>query len=144
MKTAIETNNYASLPDTVKAKITETQFANMVAQNAARTAEDNAITAGDYTAFRNAKIAEIPTEAEFRNMVTIHTAQVTAQAAIETAVKNNDFAAFQKAESDLQTAMAALKTNRPGFVPKTPDATQMKKRFDQMVAQFKADGTLPK
>jgi hypothetical protein len=87
----------------------------MVAKNTARTAEDNAITAGDYTAFRTAKIAQIPDEAEFKDMVAIHAAQATAQAAIETAIKNNDFAAFQKAHTDLQAAMTTLKGNNPGF-----------------------------
>lgn len=116
----------------------------MVAQNTARTAEDNAIKAGDYTAFRNAKIAQIPDEAEFKDMVAIRAAQATAQTAIETAIKNNDFAAFQKAHIDLQAAMVTLKFDRPGFESKTPDVTQMKKRFDQMVTKYKADGTLPK
>jgi len=77
-------------------------------------------------------------------MVAIRAAQATAQTAIETAIKNNDFTAFQKAHTDLHAAMTTLKADKPGFEPKTPDATQMKKHFDQMVTKYKADGTLPK
>jgi len=113
IKTAVESNNYASLSVDEKAKITEAQFAKMVAQNTARTAEDNAITAGDYTAFRNAKIAQIPDEAQFKDMVAVRAAHATAQAAIETAIKNNDFAAFQKAHADLKAALVALNPDMP-------------------------------
>lgn len=143
LKTAIETNNYASLPDAVKAKITEAQFAKAVEKMGTKSAVDAAIEAGDYTAFRNAKIAEIPTEAEFKNMVAVKAAHATAQTAIQTAIKNNDFAAFQKAHTDLKAALVALNPDMPWMSNSDSDATKMQKRFDQMVAQYKKDGTLP-
>ncbi len=113
LKTAIATNNYASLPDAIKAKITEAQFAKVVAKESRNTAVEKAIETGDYTAFRNAKIAEIPTEAEFKNMIAIKAAHTTAQIAIQNAIKNNNFAAFQKAYADLKIALQTLNPDMP-------------------------------
>lgn len=101
-----------------------------------------ALESGDYTAFREAMIAQIPTEADFQKQVAAHKAHIVALTAIQTAVKNNDFVAFQKAHETMKTAMSEV-YGEDGVTPKTPDATQMKKHFDEMVAQYKADGTLP-
>ncbi len=143
LKTAIENNDYSSLSDTLKAKITEAQFAKAVEKNSQKDTVESAIEAGDYAAFRNAKIAEIPTEAEFQTMVALHKAHNTAQTAIESAIKNNDFSAFKKAHIELQSTMTTLKSDRPGFEAKTLDDTQLQKRFETLVAKYKADGTLP-
>ncbi len=144
LRTAIENNDYASLSDDLKTKITEAQFAKAVEKNTQKDAVEAAIEAGDYTAFRNAKIAEIPAEEEFQAMVAMHKAHSSAQAAIETAIKNNDFTAFKKAHTDLQTAMGSLKSDKPGFEQKTLSDTELQARFDKLVTQYKADGTLPK
>ncbi len=144
LRTAIENNDYASLSDTLKAKITEAQFAKAVEKNAQKDAVQSAIEAGDYTAFRNAKIAEIPTEAEFQTMIAVQKAHSTAQTAIETAIKNNDFTAFKQAHTDLQAALVTLKSDKPGFEEKTWSDAELKERFDKIVAQYKTDGTLPK
>jgi hypothetical protein len=61
--------------------------------------------------------------------------------AIQTAIKNNDFIAFQKAVSDMRATMSEL--HDEDDAPKTPDVAEMKKHFEEMVAQYKADGTLP-
>lgn len=105
-------------------------------------AVQKAIESGDYAAFREAMIAQIPTEAEFQKRVAAHKAHAVALTAIQTAIKNNDFAAFQKAHTDMKATMSEFHTEN-GITPKTPDADQMKKHFDEMVAQYKADGTLP-
>jgi hypothetical protein len=61
---------------------------------------------------------------------------------MQTAVKNNDFTAFKKAHTDMRAAMSELHVDNED-IPKTPDATKMKKHFDEMVAKYTADGTLP-
>ena len=97
----------------VPTPITEAQFAKVVAKESQNTAVEKAIETGDYTAFRNAKIAEIPTEAEFKNMIAIKAAHATAQIAIQNAIKNNNFAAFQKAYADLKIALQTLNPDMP-------------------------------
>jgi hypothetical protein len=142
VKTAVEANNYASLPDTAKTKITEAQFAEMVQKATEHKTVENAITAGDYTAFKNAKIAQIPTEAEFQKIVAEHKDRIASQSAVETAVKNNDFAAFK-------TAMIAQKVQmgvnhpRPDGDTQAPSDAQLQKHFDKLVAYYKANGKLP-
>lgn len=179
---ALETDNYASLPDDVKAKITETQFQIAREKYLSKTtkkatkqvwknnddkkgsmqwqqqgqmkgekkgmgpmhseAVEKAIESGDYAAFREAMIAQIPTEADFQKRVAAHKAHMVALTAIQTAIKNNDFTAFQKAHTDMKAAMSEFHTEN-GITPKTPDVTQIKEHFAEMVAKYKADGTLP-
>jgi hypothetical protein len=162
---ALETDDYASLPDTVKAKITETQFQiarEKYLEKATKRstkqgqmkgekkgmgpmrseAVEKALEAGDYAAFREAMIAQIPTEADFQKRVAAHKAHMVALTAIQNAIKNNDFAAFQKAHTDMKASMSEFHTEN-GITPKTPDAEKMKKHFDEMVAQYKTDSTLP-
>ncbi len=105
-------------------------------------AVEKAIESGDYAAFREAMIAQIPTEAEFQKRVAAHKAHMVALTAIQTAIKNNDFTAFKKAHEDMKAAMSEFHTEN-GITPKTPDEAEMKKHFEEMVAKYKADGTLP-
>lgn len=142
VQTAVESNNYASLPDTAKAKITEAQFAEMVQKATQHKAVENAITAGDYTAFKNAKIAQIPTEAEFQKMVTAQKARIASQAAVETAVKNNDFAAFKTAMTAQKARMDATHPHPDGDT-QAPSDGQLQKHFDKLVSYYKANGKLP-
>lgn len=143
VKTAVEANQYASLSDAAKAKITEAQFVTMVQKNTEHKAVESAITAGDYTAFKNAKIAQIPTETEFQKMVTAQKARVAAQAQIEAAVKNNDFAAFKTA---VLAQKAQMDVNRPtdaNETPKVPTDAQLQKHFDTLIEYYKTNGSLP-
>ena len=142
VKTAVETNNYASLPDTTKAKITAAQFAEMVQKSTEHKAVESAITAGDYTAFKNAKIAQIPTEAEFQKIVAEHKARIESQVAVETAVKNNDFAAFKTAMIAQKARMDANHPHPDGDT-QTPLDAQLQKHFDKLVAYYKSNGKLP-
>ena len=150
VQTAVEANNYASLPDAAKAKISETEFADMVQKFLEHKAVENAITAGDYAAFKAAMIAQIPSETEFQKMVAEHKAHAETQAAIETAVKNNDFAAFKAAVTAERTRMAAnLPTGQAGNpntdddAPKALSDAQLKKHFNTLVEYYKANGKLP-
>lgn len=142
VKTAVEANNYASLPDTAKAKITEAQFAEMVTKDAEHTVIEKAISSGDYAAFKNAMIAQIPTEAEFQKIVVEQKSRTEAQAKIETAVKNNDFAAFKSA---MEAQKAVMLASHPGMVdaPKGLSDDKLQKHFDSLVAYYKANGKLP-
>jgi hypothetical protein len=141
VRRAVEANNYASLPDTTKAKITETRFADMVAKNADRAVVEKAFESGDYVAFKNAMIAQIPDEAVFQKKVSMHKARYEAQSKIETAVKNKDFAAFK---SVMESQRAEMEVNRLSgvSVPKIDDA-QVQKRFDSLVEYYVENGQLP-
>lgn len=150
VRTAVEANNYASLPDTAKAKISETQFAEMVAKGAQHEAVEKAISSGDYAAFKNAMIAQIPTETEFQKMVATQKARTEAQAKIELAVKNNDFAAFKAAmEAQKAQMLANLPTGQAGHpdmptdAPKALSDEKLQKHFDSLVAYYKTNGKLP-
>lgn len=143
VKTAIEANNYAGLPDTAKAKITETQFADMVAKSKEHKAVENAITAGDYAAFKNAMIAQIPNETEFQKMVTAQKARLVSQAAIETAVKNNDFAAFKTAVLAQKAQMEANRPDKDGGARPVPTDAQLQAQFTKLVEHYKTNGKLP-
>lgn len=142
VRTAVEANNYASLPDTAKAKISEAQFAEMVAKSAEHEAVEKAISSGDYAAFKNAMIAQIPSEAEFAEMVARHKAHTEAQAKIELAVKNNDFAAF-KAAMEAQKAQMIASHPDMGEAPKALSDEKLQKHFDSLVAYYAENGKLP-
>lgn len=142
VKTAVEANKYASLPDTAKSKITEAEFAEMVQKHMEHTTIENAVIAGDYTAFKNAMVAQIPTEAEFQKIVAAHKARTETQTKIETAVKNNDFSAFKIA---VEAQRAAMVANHPGNddAPKAPTDAELQKHFTTLVEYYKTNGKLP-
>lgn len=142
VRTAVEANNYAALPDTAKARISETQFAEMVAKNAEHTAIEQAISSGDYDAFKNAMIAQIPSEAEFADMVARHKAHAETQTKIEAAVKNNDFAGFKAA---MEAQKAQMLANRPdmGDAPRALSDEKLQKHFDSLVEYYAENGKLP-
>lgn len=142
VKTAVDANNYAGLPETAKAKITPEQFAQMVAKKTEHQAVESAVEAGNYTAFKNAMIAQIPNEAEFQKMVAAHKARTESQAKIETAVKNNDFTAFKAAVEAQKAQMTLNHPNMGNDVPKASD-DKLQKHFDTLVAYYKKNGTLP-
>ena len=143
VRTAVEANNYASLPDTAKAKISETQFAEMVAKGAQHEAVEKAISSGDYAAFKNAMIAQIPSEAEFQKMVATQKTRAEAQAKIELAVKNNDFAAFKATMEAQKAQMLANHPDMPTDAPKALSDEKLQKHFDSLVAYYKTNGELP-
>lgn len=143
IRTAVEANNYASLPDTAKAKISEAQFAEMVSKGAEHEAVEKAISSGDYAAFKNAMIAQIPSEAEFAEMVARHKAHTEARAKIELAVKNNDFAAFKAAMEAQKAQMLANHPDMPTDAPKALSDEKLQKHFDSLVEYYTENGKLP-
>lgn len=137
VRSAVEAGDYTALPEAAQTKISESQFAQMVERRAEHEAEKTAVENNDYPAFREAKIAQIPTEEEFADMVTRHAEHEAAQTAIQDAIKNNDFVAFKAAHE-------AMKPD--GFDNANAhamDDTRLQKRFDTLVSQYQEDGTLP-
>ena len=115
----------------------------MVAHKAEHEAVESAIKSGDYSAFKNAMIAQIPTEAEFQKMVAAHKARTAIQTKIETAVKNNDFTAFKAA---IEEQKANMIKNHPGMdndAPKTLSEDKLQKHFDALVKYYTENGKLP-
>jgi len=115
----------------------------MVTKSTERKAVENAITAGDYTAFKNAKVAEIPTEAEFQKMVTAKKSHEATQAQILSAVQNNDFAAFKTVVLAQKAQMDANRPNKNGNARPSPTDAQLQKQFDTLVSYYKTNGKLP-
>lgn len=142
---AIESNDYASLPDTIKSTLTEERFNDMVAKQAEHAALQASIEAGDYTAFKNALIAQIPSEEEFQMMVTQQKTRAEHKTKLETTVKNNDFAAYKVLLTEQKAQMEARRPE--GMMDDTvrpePTDKQLQKRFDALVAGYAENGTLP-
>ncbi len=143
VQTAVEANSYASLPDTAKAKISETEFAEMVQKSNEHKAVENAINSGDYSAFKAAMIAQIPSETEFQKMVNEHKTHAATRTAIETAVKNNDFTAFKAAITAERAQMEANHPNKDDNAPKALSDAQLQKHFNSLVEYYKKNGKLP-
>lgn len=143
VKTAVESNNYASLPETAKAKITPEQFAQMVAKKTEHQAVESAIEAGNYIAFKNAMIAQIPSEVEFQKMVAAHKTRTETQTKIEAAVKNNDFTAFKAAIEAQKAQMTLNHPNMGNDAPKALSDEKLQKHFSTLVEYYKKNGTLP-
>lgn len=141
---AVESGSYATLPEMAKTKITEEQFNIMVAKQTEHKAVEDAIAARDYTAFKNAMIAQIPTETEFQKMVEGRKSMEATKAAIETAVKNNDFTAFK---ASIEAGRAHMETKRPEgtpeFEPKAVDDSKLQSHFNELVEYYKTNGKLP-
>ena len=144
IQAAVAANNYASLSTQEQAKISTTQFADMVTKYNARKAVQDAITAGDYTAFKNALIAQLPDEATFQKMVANEKARTDAQAQILVAVQNNDFTAYKTALATQKAAIDANNgTSTTAKTPKAPTDKQLQKQFTKLVTYYKANGKLP-
>jgi hypothetical protein len=143
VRTAIESNNYAALSEAAKTKISQEQFTHMVTKNTQHEAVEKSLVAGDYTAFKNAMIAQIPTETEFQAMVTAHKARVEAQTKIETAVKNNDFTAFKTAMEAQRAQMDANHPNGDSADRPASTDTKLQEHFTKLVEYYKTNGKLP-
>lgn len=94
-------------------------------------------------------IAQIPTETEFAEMVARHKVHTEAQAKIELAVKNNDFAAFKAAmEAQKAQMLANLPTGQAGHpdmgqAPKALSDEKLRKHLDSLVEYYTENGKLP-
>lgn len=115
----------------------------MVAKKTEHQAVENALEAGDYTAFKNAMIAQIPSEAEFQKMVAAHKARTETQTKIEAAVKNNDFSAFKLAIEEQKANMLANHPVISDDAPKVLSDEKLQKHFNILVEYYKTNGKLP-
>jgi hypothetical protein len=115
-----------------------------------KTAVKAAITANDYNAFKAAADANMLKrnldQASFDKLVANQKAHADQIAKIGEAVKNNDFNAFKAAES-FQIANRPVVNNKKGN-KKNDNKTgltdsQLQAKFNKMVADYKANGTLP-
>jgi hypothetical protein len=121
--------------------LTQDQLNTLSDRKAKMLAVQTAIDNNDYTAFKASAdtrmLARVTTQAQFDTLVTNNKTEKAEQEVINTAIKNNDFAAFKAARlADNDTDNN--KGNRP-----VPTDAQLQTRFDAMVAQYKADDTLP-
>jgi len=142
IQAAVVANNYASLPAKIQTKLSQAQFDQMVQKYNAQQAVKNAIVAGDYTAFKNALIAQMPDEATFQKMVASEQARANAQAQILNAVQNNDFVAYKTALANQRAALQALHPEITK-VPKAPSDSRLQKNFSRLVSYYKTNGKLP-
>lgn len=133
IKTAVQANNYALLTAEQKQKITAEEFALHVKRYQSHEAIEKAIKEGNYTAFRDAKIAQIPTEAEFRMMATKVQEKETHKSELETLIKNNDFVWFK--------AFVTKKHQENGQT--VPTEEKIKKHFDALVKHYTKTSTIP-
>ncbi len=115
----------------------------MVAKKTEHQAVESAIESGDYVAFKNAMIAQIPSEAEFQKMAVAHKARTESQAKIETAVINNDFTAFKASIEAQKAEMAANHPDMANGSPKALSDEKLQKHFDALVEYYKTNGQLP-
>jgi uncharacterized phage infection (PIP) family protein YhgE len=109
-----------------------------------------ALTNNDFTAYKQARIQVATdrinemTQEEFDKHAKMFASMQKYQTALDDAVKNNDFNAFKTVHSEMQKEREANKpadSNRPNRPE--PTEAQLQERFNQMVASYKADGTLP-
>ena len=104
----------------------------------------SAIEANDYSKLSTDEQSKI-TQEQFSKMIAMNKAMTEHKATVEAAVKANDFAAFKKAHTDFKALMDA---NKPADMtddktrPELTD-TELKARFDEMVAYYKTNGSLP-
>lgn len=123
---------------------TQDQLNTMSDKQAKRTAVQTVITNNDYNAFKASSEANMltrtPDQASFDKLVAQQKAHAAESAALSEAIKNNDFNAYKTLE---KTEEQNDPTENNGKPEKVQTDTQLQKRFDQMVADYKASGTLP-
>lgn len=115
-----------------------------------RKAIEAAITANDYNAFKAAADANMlkltPDQAFFDKLVANQKAHADQIAKIGEAIKNNDFNAFKLAESyqtDNRPMDNSKNGNKKNDKRPVPTDAQLQAKFNKMVADYKANGTLP-
>ncbi len=137
-------NDRATAKTTEVNATTQDQLNAISDKQAKRTAIQTAITNNDYNAFKaNADarmLARTPDQASFDKLVANQKARSLEIAALSDAIKNNDFNAFKTLENNEQKD-----PNKPNHGKRevTKTDTELKARFDQMVADYKATGALP-
>ena len=124
---------------------TEDQFNKLSNNVSQHKAAQEAIANNDYTAFKNSgdtkMLKRITTEDQFKQLVSDYQSRKSAQQAMNEAIKNNDFVAYKAAWSSLRSTFDENKDTQRTR-PQPTDA-ELQTRFDALVKQYKADGSLP-
>ncbi len=129
--------------------LTQEQFNTMSTQAIAREATNKAIAEGNYENFKKSAdarlLSKVTTQADFDKLVAQFKATKVIQDKINQAIKDNNFDAFKNAQTELKALRDA---NKPAELNSKhnhpiPTDAELKTRFDEIVAKFKADGTLP-
>jgi hypothetical protein len=104
----------------------------------------SAVEANDYSKLSTDEQSKV-TKEQFAQMVTVNKAMISHQAAIESAVKANDFTSFKKAHTDFKALMDANKPADMTDDKTRPDPTddELKQRFEKLVEYYKTNGKLP-
>jgi hypothetical protein len=123
---------------------TQDQLNSMSDRQTKGKATQDAINNNDYNAFKaNANqqmLKRTPDQASFDKLVASNKARTDATNKISDAIKNNDFNAFKTAKTnEMQNAPA----NQNGKTRPTPTDAQLQTEFDKLVANYKANGSLP-
>jgi hypothetical protein len=131
----------ASAENTRVDATTQDQLNTISDKQAKGKAVQDAITNNEYDAFKaNADqkmLQRVTDQAGFDKLVASSKARTEAINKISEAIKNNDFATFKSAE-------LTEKTDRGGKSRPAPTDVELQTRFDQLVANYKADGSLPR
>lgn len=121
---------------------TQDELNTMANNQAKRKAVADAIKNNNYEAFKaNANpqtLAKVNSQAEFDKLVAKYKTQQENLAKLTDAIKNNDFNSFKA----LAEARQANNPNKDDKRPEPTDA-QLQAKFDEMVAKYKADRSLP-
>jgi hypothetical protein len=120
---------------------------NLAKHDAVKTAIDN----NDYEAFKsNANsrmLAKVNSQDAFTKLVESTKQMKVIQDKVDQAVKDNNFEAFKAAQAEMKTLHDSREANEPADANEktrvAPTEAEMKTRFDKLVAQYKADGSLP-
>lgn len=116
----------------------------------------SAITANDYSLLSTSEQSKITTD-QFAQMVSMNAARTAHQSALESAVKNNNFVAYQTEQTSFKATMDNLRMSDAREWEDTDDETharrqdskaspsiqQQKARFNKLVEYYKTNGSLP-
>lgn len=123
---------------------TQDQLNTMSDKQAKRKAVQDAITNNDYNAFKanadSRMLQRVTDQASFDKLVTSSKLRLENHAKEVEAIKNNDFNAYKATKLAEKTNDTNIKNGRTRPVP--TDA-ELQTRFDKLVANYKADGSLP-
>lgn len=130
-------------------KLTESKFNEMSKKAQSMEATKKAIEEGNYENFKKSAdarmLAKVTSQADFDKLVAEFKSAKAIQDKITQAIKDNNFEAFKSAHTEMKTLRESNKSsNKEGKTNKTaPTDEQLKSKFDKLVAQYKADGSLP-
>lgn len=127
--------------------ITQDQF-NTKAENYIKSQQvQTAIKNNDYNAFvasaSDKMKSKITSQADFDILVTNQKVRADYQTKVGESVKNNDFASFKALEETKPESVSKPSFKNKGNKNQTLTDTQLQTKFDKMVENYKASGTLP-